>query len=188
MHTGFKKGKRTLLIFLYVLTSVCNAQISTVIRAIPNISVGYTFGYGVNCSAGCGVSLINYKVGSASTYSGLEVSYALFTHKRELYENGFYRVVAINLMNVVNEMAIIKLGMAKTKLKWGVNSVNTSYSNGWGINIDAAFKPYFYSPHLGFRYFRINNICMGIGQTNPKFLYVGYQLPILIYEDGSAVQ
>jgi hypothetical protein len=182
------RKKKKLLFFLCVMGFVCNAQIVTSIRVIPNISIGYTFGYGVNCSFGCGVSLIDYKIADVPVYSGLEFSYALFTHKRELYENGFYRVVSINLMNIVNEMMILKLGMAKTKLKWGVRSVNTSYSRGWGINVDVAFKPYYYSPHLGFRYFRINNVCMGIGQTNPKFLYVGYQFPFVIYNDESTVQ
>ncbi len=156
------------------------AQISDVpvIRAIPGLSVGYTFGKGLNCTASLGVSFFDYEINKRKGYSGLNISYSVFTHSRQLYENGYYRVFAINLMNVYNEQFLLKLGLAKTKLKWGVNEVNKSYSNGWGINIDAGFKPSLFSPYLGFRYFRINNICMGIGATNPKFLYIGYELPL----------
>ncbi len=46
--------------------------------------------------------------------------------------------------------------MAKTKLKWGVNNVNSSFSNGWGIDLDIGIRPVVYSPYLGFRYFQIN--------------------------------
>lgn len=147
------------------------------VRLIPGVSFGYTFGKGINLGVGLGVSFFDYKIDNLKGYSGVHFSYAVFTHSRKLYENGYYRVFAMNVMNVVDEKFLLKFGIAKTKLKWGVNNVNKAYSKGWGLNIDIAIKPFFYSPSLGFRYFKINNICMGIGATNPKFLYIGYEMP-----------
>jgi hypothetical protein len=147
------------------------------VKVIPGFSFGYTFGKGINAGVQLGFSFFDYKLDNRSGYAGVNISFAVFTHARKLYENGYYRVFAVNLMNVYNEQFLLKLGLAKTKLKWGLNEVNKSYSNGWGINIDAGLKPFLFSPYVGFRYFRINNVCMGIGATNPKFVYVGYGLP-----------
>ncbi len=171
---------RYLILSCLLLASVfLQGQTSSTIRIIPNAAVGYTFGKGINCTLGFGVSLLDYQIGKANAYSGLDVSFTVFTHKKDIYKEGLYRTIAVNLLNVVNEMAIVKLGVTKTKFKWGVNKVNTIRSS-WGPNIDLAFKPVEYGPAVGFRYFTLNNACMGIGQSNPTFLYVGYQYPILI--------
>lgn len=171
---------RSLILTCLLVGSVLlHAQISSNVRIIPNAAIGYTFGKGINCTLGCGVSLLDYQIGKANAYSGLDVSFTLFTHKKDIYKEGLYRTIAVNLLNVVNEMGIVKLGVTKTKLKWGVNKVNTIRSS-WGPNIDIAFKPLEYGPSVGFRYFTLNNACMGIGQSNPTFLYMGYQYPILI--------
>ena len=164
---------------LFFISHLGKAQVSSDpnTRIIPGVCLGYTFGKGINFGLDLGVSFFDYQVNKMSGYSGINFSYAIFTHRRELYKNGYYRVFAINLMNVVDDKFILKAGMAKTKLKWGVNNVNKSYSNGWGLNMAIAFKPFIYSPSVGFRFFKINNVCMGIGATNPKFLYVGYELP-----------
>jgi hypothetical protein len=157
-----------------------SAQNISSVKILPNVSFGYTIGKGINGGIGLGVSFIDYKIEDKASYAGLYFSYAMFSHKRELYKNGFYRVFSINAINVINEQLITRVGMAKTKLKWGVNNVNSSFSNGWGIDLDIGIRPVVYSPYIGFRYFQINNSCMGIGATNPKFLYLGYQYPIEI--------
>jgi hypothetical protein len=166
----------------FVGISSVKGQAATNVRLIPSVSFGYTFGKGVNVGLGGAVSLLDYKISNVESYLGFDISYAVFSHERKLYKNGFYRAFSINILNVVNEMVITKIGMTRTKLKWGLNNVNKNFSNGWGINLDIAVKPAVYSPHLGFRYFAINNPCLGIGPTNPKFLYVGYQYPFLIYD------
>lgn len=170
-------------LFLLLFTSLlltADAASDPSIRLTPNLSVGYTFGKGLNAGVGMGVGLLNYQLGDLPSYAGFSCSYAIFSHERKLYKNGFYRVFSIQLMNVVDELQITRLGFAKTKLKWGVNNVNSSFSNGWGLDVDLAVRPIWNAPLLGFRYFRINNVCMGIGATNPKFLYVGYQYPIVL--------
>jgi hypothetical protein len=184
---------RYLICFFLKLTFTCwllfvgivsvKGQAASNVRLLPSVSFGYTFGKGINAGLGGAVSLLDYKIGNVRSYLGFDISYAVFSHERKLYKNGFYRAFSINVLNVVNEMLITKAGITRTKLKWGLNNVNKSFSNGWGINLDIAVKVYLYSPHLGFRYFRINNVCMGIGATNPKFLYLGYQYPFLLTDD-----
>jgi len=174
-----------LLIYFFLVSAAADAGIleDPVVRIMPGVSIGYTFGHGMNAGIELGVSFMDYKIGQVSSYAGIDLSYAVFTHARKLYKNGYYRVFTFNFINVINEQGIVKLGMAKTKLKWGVGNVNKSFSDGWGFNVDAAFKPFLYSPSLGFRFFKINNVCMGIGATNPKFLYLGYMAPFNLTEN-----
>lgn len=177
---------RCVLLFALLSLIICNArcQVSSNVRLVPDISLGYTFGRGLNAGLGLGISVLEYKINAVTSYTGLDISYSIFSHKRELYKNGFYRTLSLNLLNVINEQAITKIGFARTKLKWGLNNVNSNYSNGWGINLDIAVKPYPFSPQLGFRYFAVNSACLGLGQANPKFLYIGYQYPFLVYDSG----
>jgi len=162
-----------------------NAQndFAKTIRVIPGASFGYTFGSGLNASFDCAFSFFDYKVDKSSGYTALHFSYAIFTHKKELYDNGFYRTFSVNIMNVVNNQFIVRLGKTKTKLKWGLGNRNTNRSNGWGFNFDVAAAPVVNFPFIGFRYFRVNNQCLGLGGSNPKFLYLGYQYPITLIEN-----
>ncbi|MBC7865147.1 MAG: hypothetical protein IAF38_19390 [Bacteroidia bacterium] len=151
------------------------------VRFIPGISCGYTFGKGLNATVDCAVTALNYKLNNMPSYTGLHVSYSVFSHKKELYDNGFYRAISFNIMNVVNHQLITRLGLARTKLKWGYESRNSKKSNGWGFNADLAVSPIANYPFIGFRKFFIMNQCLGLGGSNPKFLYLGYQYPIEIY-------
>ena len=170
-------------VFVLLIGNCCFSQQfpSSATYIVPGVYIGYTFGKGFNATIDCSVSFFDYTISeNSSGYLGLNFSYAIFTHARKLYKNGFYRVVSVNMMNSLNDLCITKLGLAKTKLKWGLDDVNKSYSKGWGLNMDIAIIPFKYSPVIGFRYFKINNICMGIGATNPKFLYTGYLHPFYI--------
>ncbi len=150
-------------------------------RVTPGIYFGYTIGKGLNAGIDCSVSFFNYSLSDdISGYSGLNISYAVFYHEKKLYKNGFYRSVAVNIVNTMNNVVITKLGLAKTKLKWGLNNVNKSYSKGWGLNLDIAVAPLKTAPVAGFRYFYTNNPCLRMGANNPAFLYIGYQQPFLI--------
>lgn len=174
-----KKGKVCSLLALFV-SGHCWAQQSPtpVVRIIPGVSLGYTLGKGLNAGIDCSVSFFDYTLSKNTRgYSGLNVSYAIFKQENNIYEDGVYRAISVNIMNTVNDVFIVKLGLAKTKLKWGLNNVNKSYSKGWGLNLDIAYA-FKHIPVVGVRSFLTHNRCMGTSQ--PTFLYLGYQKPVIL--------
>jgi hypothetical protein len=170
------------VIKLHSQTTFCSS-----IRIIPSISVGYTFGVGINVGGHMGVSVLDYQINQFPCYSGLEVSYTVFTQRSMTYESGYFIVKAMNLMNVVNNQLITKIGLSNTCLKWGMEHRNTNKPKGWGwgLNTELALAPLENFPYLGFRFFMPRNACLGLNNGNPKFIYAGYQYPFTVYHDAS---
>lgn len=144
------------------------------LSASPGITFGYTFGKGWNASVYADVGLIKNEINTTNLYHGLNISYTFFTHKSEMYASNLYRALSFNYFFKVDNLAQLKLGLAKTKLKWGLNNRNAK-GTVWGLNIQAEAMPLQNGILLGLRYFKLNNQCMGIGGKEPKFIYAGYQ-------------
>jgi hypothetical protein len=144
------------------------------LSASPGITFGYTFGKGWNASIYADFGLIRNQIHTTNLYHGVNVSYTFFTHKSEMYASNLYRALSFNYLFKVDNLAQLKLGMAKTKLKWGLNNRN-SKGTVWGLNIQAEAMPLQNGILVGLRYFKLNNQCMGIGGKEPKFIYAGFQ-------------
>ncbi len=173
------------LIFFNILYLSSSSQVwfAQSIRVIPCITFGYTSGKGINVGADLGVSFIDYKINDIYSYSGVNVSFSIFTQKMQVYKSGYFRVKSINFLNVVNNMQITKLGVSKTSLKWGMNNRNTNRSKKWGFFGELGFIPVKNYPYLGVRYFMPINACLGLNDDNPKFIFAGYQYPFMIYKN-----
>jgi hypothetical protein len=176
------------ILFLMSFLPNAGAQVSvgSTFRVMPGVSLGYTFGIGVNAGINCGLSFIDYTAGKLPAYGGIDVSYAVFTQKMEVYKSGYYNVRAINLMNVINEQIYTKIGISKTRLKWGANNMNTNRSKSWGANVEAGFSPKPGYPFIGLHWFTPNNGCLGLNNDNPIFLSLGYQYPVTFYHQSNA--
>ena len=144
------------------------------VSASPGVTFGYTFGKGWNASLYMDIGLLKQQLNTTNLYHGLNISYTFFTHKSEMYASNLYRTFSFNYLVKVDNFTQLKLGMAKTKLKWGLNNRN-SKGTVWGLNIQAEAMPLQNGLLVGLRYFKLNNQCMGIGGKEPKFIYAGFQ-------------
>ena len=166
------------LFLLFGLYKVHYAQISLYMSASSGLTFGYTFGKGWNASIYANFGFVRQVINNKNLVHGVNVSYTLFTHKSELYQSNLYRVVSLNYVCNYDNLAQLKLGSAKSKLKWGLNNRN-SKKTVWGLNLQAEAMPFQNGALVGFRYFKLNDQCMGIGGKEPKLLYVRYQYNFL---------
>lgn len=179
--------KRILIILILTSCLSCYAQTTFNMRIVPGISLGYAFGRGIMANADLCISPIEYKVHGMYSYSGVHLSYTVFTNEMEVYEKGYFRAWSLNLMNVINNQYISRIGIAATWLKWGLNNVNTAKSKGIGLNLDFGYAPFRNYPYIGFRYYKNPNVCLGLRAKNPHFLYVGYQKDFIFRNSGVVI-
>ncbi len=171
---------RTQLLATILLLSInlSAIELPSYLAVSPGISCGYTFGKGWNAGLYTNIGIGQQQLNGAALSHGLNVSYTFFTHAPELYSENLYRVLSLNYVASYDKLAIVKLGLAKTKLKWGVDHRNTKRSS-WGLNFQAEAMPLRNGLLVGFRYFQLKDQCMGIGGREPKFIYAAYQYNLL---------
>lgn len=174
------KYKVTLfLLFFLMILNVGKSQNHIVPLSVsPGLTIGYTFGKGWNASLFSDIGIIQQKLNSGKIIHGINLTYTLFTHKSEMYESNLYRVLSFNYTCNYDQFAQLKLGVARTRLKWGYNNRNSKGSR-WGLNTQIEAMPLKNGALIGFRYFMINDKCMGIGGKEPRLFYTGYQYNIL---------
>ncbi len=152
---------------------------SQTVALVPGASFGYTFGAGINYGVELGCTFYSLSEIEANATTGLELGYHVFHGKSILNMEGRFKVLSANLLLTDHEMYKIKLGGAKTILKWGANNVNKTESNGIGLNIDLSYSPPQSNiPWVGYRFFHIKNPCFGIRLKYVNTLYLAGRYPI----------
>ncbi len=151
--------KKTLLIFFLFFFSVALfAQRGTKIYFSPKITLGYTFGAGLNYGTDLSFGLY----GTDVLFFGLSFSYYLVN-----YESEKHRVKSFNLLFETDNIDL-KLGAGEVKRKWGYQGRNSA--SAAGVNLDIAISADKYSlPWLGLRNFFIRK---GSWQWYPRSTYV----------------
>ena len=108
----------------------------------PRITIGYTFGSGMNYGVDFIVNI--YTVNEFNF--GVDYSFYIVNTP-----TGTHRLKSINLM-AENKMLSAKIGAGLVKRVWGLNKINKAKTGGFIIDISATSDP-FRTPSLGVRSF-----------------------------------
>ena len=131
-----------LLVFCSLFAFSQENQSTTNIYFSPRITIGYTFGSGMNYGVDFVVNL--YTISEINL--GIDYSFYLVNT-----ETGAHRIKSINLM-AENEIISAKIGAGMVKRVWGINKINKVKTGGIVIDVSATVDPYKF-PALGVRSF-----------------------------------
>ncbi|MBN1252532.1 MAG: hypothetical protein JXR51_03885 [Bacteroidales bacterium] len=124
-----------ILSYLFVLISSLvfsqENQSTTNIFISPRITIGYTFGSGMNYGVDLALNL--YTIDKFNV--GFDYSFYIVNTP-----TGFHRIKNINLM-AENDMISVKLGAGMVKRKWGLKKINNAKTAGITIDVSVSVDP-----------------------------------------------
>ncbi len=145
---GLDKQRRLRLVFIMLSFLVCYNFYSQEnengldVMLAPRITIGYTFGAGINCGFDLGASV--YRVNDIMT--GVNFSYYfVFTGQ------GNHHIKGVTLA-AETEYLSAKIGIGSVSRKWGLRNVNSASTPGIMIDFAASADTY-KAPWIGFRAF-----------------------------------
>ncbi len=118
---------------------------STNIYASPRITIGYTFGSGMNY----GIDFV-LNIYSIEEYN-FGINYAFYLVNTS---SGTHRIKSFNIM-AENDMLSAKIGIGMVKRVWGLKRINKVKTGGIIIDVSVAVEPYTF-PSAGIRSFIFN--------------------------------
>jgi len=138
--------KTHLVAYLLILNSFFvlsqENQSSTNVYFSPRITIGYTFGSGMNYG-------IDFVVNIYSTEKfNFGVDYSFYWVNTA---TGVHRIKSINLM-AENDMLSAKIGVGMVKRVWGLNKINKVKTGGITVDVSATVEPY-KTPSVGVKGF-----------------------------------
>lgn len=116
------------------------------VKLSPRITIGYTFGAGVNCGFDLGISV--YRVNNIMT--GLHLNYYMVFVK-----NGGMHKIKGAMLSAETKYVTGHIGIGKVSRNWGLRNVNRAGTYGIMIDAAASFDEY-KSPWIGFKTFIFN--------------------------------
>ncbi len=112
----------------------------------PRITIGYTFGAGVNCGLDLSTSVYKFK----DIFAGVHISYYLVFVKN----SGMHRIRGI-MLSAETEYVTGRIGFGRVSRSWGMRNVNKAGVYGLMIDAAASFDEY-RAPWIGFKTFIFN--------------------------------
>ncbi len=112
----------------------------------PRITIGYTFGAGVNCGLDLSASVYKFK----DIFTGVHISYYLVFVKN----SGMHRIRGV-MLSAETQYVSGRIGIGKVSRSWGMRNVNKA--GVYGLMIDgAASVDEYKAPWIGFKTFIFN--------------------------------
>ena len=143
--------KRLIFILAVIVNTNVYSQFTSgsYIYIAPRITLGYTFGAGLNYGIDLGTGL--YKFSYDELYINAGISFSLS------FSNVYQTTHIINTVNFMleNEYANFRIGGGIIYNRWGFRNVNKNKSPGFNLDMSIGY-PDSRTPKIGYRYFSPN--------------------------------